>query len=104
MALVGYEWLIVLGIILVVFLWGPQKLPELAKSIGLAKKEFEKAAKEVSASTSTEATASPVGAGTTTAQPTTDPLIVAARSLGISTEGKTKQEIAKEIAEKTPTK
>ncbi len=48
MALVGYEWLIVLGILLVVFLWGPQKLPELARSIGLAKKEFDKAAKEAS--------------------------------------------------------
>jgi sec-independent protein translocase protein TatA len=100
LALVGYEWLIVLGILLVVFLWGPQKLPELAKSIGLAKKEFEKAAKEASASPSTVSTA-PTGAATV--QPATDPLIVAARSLGISTEGKTKEQIAKEIADKTST-
>jgi sec-independent protein translocase protein TatA len=85
---VGYEWLIVLGILLVVFLWGPQKLPELAKSIGLAKKEFEKAAKEVSTPSTT---------GATTAQP-------AAKNLGITTEGKTKEEIAKEIADKTSTK
>jgi len=91
---VGYEWLIVLGILLVVFLWGPQKLPELARSIGLAKKEFEEAAKEVSnPSTST-----------TAAQPATDPLIVAAKNLGIATEGKTKEEIAREIADKTSTK
>lgn len=95
----GYEWLIVVGILLVVFLWGPQKLPELAKSIGLAKKEFEKAAKEASIPTSTS-TASTGAAGT---QPTTDPLIVAARSLGISTEGKTKEQIAKEIADKSAT-
>lgn len=100
MALVGYEWLIVLGILLVVFLWGPQKLPELARSIGLAKKEFEKAAKEVSTSPSTISTVSTNAANT---QSTTDPLIVAARSLGISTEGKTKEQIAKEIADKTPT-
>ena len=106
MALVGYEWLIVLGIILVVFLWGPQKLPELAKSIGLAKKEFEKAAKEVSTLSSVGPTtpSSPVATGTATTQLATDPLIVAARSLGISTEGKTKEQIAKEIAEKTLTK
>jgi len=94
---VGYEWLIVLGILLVVFLWGPQKLPELARSIGLAKKEFEKAAKEASTSPTT------VSTGATNVQPATDPLIVAARNLGISTEGKTKEQIAKEIADKTST-
>ena len=94
LALVGYEWLIVLGILLVVFLWGPQKLPELAKSIGLAKKEFEKAAKEVSSPSSS----------TSTSQPATDPLIVAAKNLGLSTEGKTKEEIAREIADKTSPK
>jgi sec-independent protein translocase protein TatA len=92
MALVGYEWLIIVAILLVIFLWGPQKLPELAKSIGLAKKEFDKAAKDIS---------NPV----VTSPPsdsTVDPLVVAARSLGISTEGKTKEQIAKEIAEKNP--
>ena len=93
MALVGYEWLIVVGVLLVVFLWGPQKLPELAKSIGLAKKEFEKAAKEVTTSTTTSTT-----------EPSTDPLITTAKNLGITTEGKTKEEIAKEIAEKTAKK
>jgi Sec-independent protein translocase protein TatA len=55
----------------------PQKLPELARSIGLAKIEFEKAAKERSSAT-------------TTSSPTTgadtEPLIVAAKNLGISTE------------------
>lgn len=91
MALVGYEWLIVVGVLLVVFLWGPQKLPELAKSIGLAKKEFEKAAKEAS---------NPTVSASTPESPT-DPLIVAAKSLGISTEGKTKEQIAKEIADKS---
>ena len=96
MAVVGYEWLIVIGILVVVFLWGPQKLPELAKSIGLAKKEFEKAAKEAT-TTATTVTG-------TTSQAATDPLIVAAKELGISTEGKTKEEIAKEIAEKSTKK
>jgi sec-independent protein translocase protein TatA len=93
LALVGYEWLIVVGILLVVFLWGPQKLPELARSIGLAKKEFEKAAKEVSGSTTTS-----------TAETSPDPLITAAKNLGIVTEGKTKEEIAREIADRTAKK
>jgi sec-independent protein translocase protein TatA len=94
MALMGYEWLVVVAVIAIIFLWGPQKLPELARSIGIAKKEFEKAGKEDPASVS-EAT-------TPAAQPATDPLLLAAKELGVSTEGKTKQEIAKEIADKAP--
>jgi len=90
---VGYEWLVIVGILLVVFLWGPQKLPELAKSIGIAKKEFEKAAKEGTTPTTTSTTS--------TTEPNSDALIVAAKSLGITTEGKTKEEIAKEIADRS---
>ena len=97
MAIVGYEAIVVVAILLVVFLWGPQKLPELARSIGLAKKEFEKVAKETSSITSSITTPTPAS----THEPVDDPLIVAARSLGISTEGKTKQEIAQAIAAKT---
>jgi sec-independent protein translocase protein TatA len=102
LALVGYEWLIVIGVILVIFIWGPQKLPELARSIGLAKKEFDKATKEASTTTSetTATTTPPAGAASSIG----DPLIVAAKSLGISTEGKTKEEIAKEIAERSTKK
>jgi sec-independent protein translocase protein TatA len=102
LALVGYEWLIVVGVILVIFIWGPQKLPELARSIGLAKKEFDKAAKEGSATASETTAATAPSSGTVSSNG--DPLIVAAKSLGISTEGKTKEEIAKEIAERSTKK
>lgn len=71
------------------FIWGPKKLPEMARSIGQAKREFEKSAKEISTGPNIP-TASNVNAPE-------DPIIVAAKSLGITTEGKTKEDIAKEI-------
>ena len=85
MAIVGYEWIIVLVIVVVLFIWGPQKLPEFARSIGLARKEIDKAYKEA----------------TNPAPPPpsqeTDALIETAKKLGVSTEGKTKAQISDEI-------
>jgi sec-independent protein translocase protein TatA len=86
LAIVGYEWIIVLVIIVVLFVWGPQKLPEFARSIGLARKELEKAYKEAS--------------NPTVLLPETDPLIDTAKRLGISTEGKTRAQISDEIVAK----
>ena len=40
----GSEWLIILLIVIVLF--GPSKLPELAKSIGKAKKAFKEGQEE----------------------------------------------------------
>jgi sec-independent protein translocase protein TatA len=91
-ALIGYEWLIIVGILLVVFLWGPKKLPELARSLGLAKKEFEKTKSEFSSHT-TVSSSSP--------NPADESLKTAARNLGIPTEGRTAEAIAKDIADKT---
>lgn len=40
--------LIVIGVVVVVvFMWGPKKIPELARSLGLARKEFEQAQREI---------------------------------------------------------
>ena len=89
LAIIGYEWLIVLAIIVVLFVWGPQKLPEFARSIGLARKEIEKAYKDAS-----NPTATPVEA---------DPLVETAKKLGISTEGKTRSQISDEIVAKGKT-
>jgi sec-independent protein translocase protein TatA len=91
MAIVGYEWLIVLAIIVVLFVWGPQKLPEFARSIGLARKEIEKAYKE--ASNPTQPASAPPSE--------IDPLIETAKKVGISTEGKTRAQISEEIVAKT---
>ena len=98
MALVGFEAISVAVIIVVIFLWGPQKIPEMARSVALAKREFEKATKEV---TSPSSYSSPATSTPSPAASSPDPLIVAARALGISTEGKTKAEIAREISART---
>lgn len=91
MALIGYEWLIVVGILLVIFLWGPKKLPELARSLGLAKKEFEKTKSEISSYPTVSSTTPDAD----------ESLKTAARNLGIPTEGRTAEAIAKDIADKT---
>jgi sec-independent protein translocase protein TatA len=90
--------LIIIGVIVVVvLLWGPKKIPEFARSIGLARKEFDNAKKEaqnmgtaIITGASTQGSSSP----TTTAD---DQLIETAHRLGIVTEGKTSQQISEEI-------
>ncbi len=85
LAIIGYEWIIVLVIVVVLFVWGPQKLPEFARSIGLARKEIDKAYKEATNPPSSQPSQE------------TDALIETAKKLGISTEGKTKAQISDEI-------
>jgi sec-independent protein translocase protein TatA len=88
----GMELIVIAVIIVAILLWGPKKLPELAKSIGLAKKEFEKVQKDGETFTTQVMTPPPS---------TDDVLIKTAKELGISTEGKTKDQISQEIVEKS---
>lgn len=80
----GLEWAFIILVVATLLLWGPKRIPELAKGLGLARSEFERAAKlppvEFEPDKSSE-----------------DILIETARKLGIQTEGKTKAEISAEI-------
>jgi len=78
-------------IVIVIFLWGPQKIPELARGLGRAKGEFEKASKEF------QNEANMVASSPATPKSADQVLLETARQLGISTEGKTREQISAEI-------
>jgi TatA/E family protein of Tat protein translocase len=85
------EMLILLIFALLLFL-GPSKIPELARSIGQAYREFKKAAEGVYSEE--------VEVGEKKEESVTDEEIkLLAKKLGISTEGKTTEQLKKEIAE-----
>ena len=78
----GPPELLLILLVIVLLIWGPTQLPKLARSIGQAKKEFQKAQEEEE-------------------EEEEDELIKLAKELGIDTKGKTREEIRKEILEKT---
>ncbi len=85
------EWVAIVAIVAVLFIWGPQKIPEIAKALGRAKKEYETASREV-VSTVTMS-------GDTPPQKSADELIMdKAKELNISTDGKTREQILQDIA------
>lgn len=122
MVLSPLEWLIIGAVVIVVIMWGPKKLPELARALGRAKKEFDSAAKEVqevskdlqnpikeiAEDIEKESTAVRTGLRTESSSPSTrskarqdgskhDILINTAKDIGIATEGKTRDEISRAI-------
>lgn len=91
MIITQWEWLVILVFLAILILWGPQKLPQLARAIGQAKREFEKASKGIEEELKPKSKEAEVD----------EKIIDLAKSLGISTEGKTREQILKEIMEKT---
>ncbi len=87
MAIVGYEAIVIGIIVVVIFVWGPNKIPEIARGLGRARREFDEASKGLSGSITTPRIENA----------STDPLIDTAQRLGISTSGRTRQEISDEI-------
>src|SRR5271157_446056 len=98
----GIEWLIIGAIAIVVILWGPAKIPEFAKALGRAKGEFNKAQNEFSKAateTPSQMTVSNFIAPPPPPLKSRDEVLIdAAKSLGISTEGKTREQISEEIS------
>ena len=99
MALDPLELIIIGVIVVVVILWGPKKIPELARSLGLARKEFEQAKKVIQNPGMTLTDSLTQGAQAQgPSSPSSDELLLqTARRLGINTQGKTKEQISEEI-------
>jgi sec-independent protein translocase protein TatA len=85
--------LIVIGIVaVVILLWGPKKIPELARGLGRARREFDEASKAY-----TDASSGHDVQPATAANPASKVLRDTAVQLGINPEGKTDEEVSKEI-------
>jgi len=87
----GFEWIIILIIIAILLLFGPQKLPELAKGIGRALGEFRRGKMEVERQISEELT-------TLDAREVRARVDKAASALGIATTGRSELQLKLEIA------
>lgn len=87
----GLEWAIVLIAIVVVFAFGGKKLPELARSLGRAKGEFERGKRDIEKELREESARE-------TKKEEKD-IVKAAQNLGIKTEGKSENQLRKEIAD-----
>jgi sec-independent protein translocase protein TatA len=88
------QWIVIGIIVVVIFLWGPQKIPELARALGRARREFDEGSKELTGAVTSSTTqqAPPKSADQV--------LIETANALGISTAGKTREQISQEIISK----
>ncbi|AET34218.1 Sec-independent protein translocase subunit TatA/TatB [Pyrobaculum ferrireducens] len=85
--LAGQEWIIVLIAIVIILIWGPSKLPSLARGMGEAIREFRKAASGIEEEPKRAERREEID----------QKIIELAKSLGISTEGKTKEQILDEV-------
>ena len=79
----GWEWIIIGVVAIVIIMWGPSKIPELAKALGKAKGEFDKASKDFQEAASTTANTPKIRSN--------------------DEDGKTREQISAEISEKVKT-
>lgn len=87
----GQEWLVVLIALVIILIWGPSKLPSLARGLGEAIREFRKAASGVAEEETRRVEKK---------EEIDQKIIEMAKSLGISTEGKSREQLLDEISKK----
>jgi len=97
-------WEIALILVIVLILFGPKKLPELAKSVGDALRQYRVATEGSTQAQKTTATPERTDSMSATAKSDEPLLVETAKTLGISTEGKTPEQISNEIVEATKKK
>lgn len=90
--------LVIVGALIFVFImWGPKKIPELARALGQAKGEFAAGAAQKPAGLSGLATAFASASSQPVTPASSDELVETAERLGISTQGKSPQQISDAI-------
>ena len=89
------EWVIILIVFFVLF--GAERLPKLARSMGLAKGEFQQGLKEATHLEDAESTTTDLEAGGKTPEQV---LADKAKEAGIDPTGKDTEELSKELEEK----
>ncbi len=89
---------IALIVVIIIVLFGAAKIPELARSLGKATGEFKKGQKEIER----ELTEAERSIKETPAENKSSKIKQMAHDLGISTEGKTEEQLLEEIQKKMP--
>jgi sec-independent protein translocase protein TatA len=92
------QWIVIGVVVIAIFLWGPQKIPELARAFGRARSEFDRASKDAGNALLSGSTSS---ATSVPERSPDDVLVDTAQALGISTAGKTRDQISQEIIGKS---
>jgi sec-independent protein translocase protein TatA len=92
---------VLLILLIIVLLFGAAKIPDLARSLGRAQREFQKARDQIESEVNTPVPKAPVAPTAASVDSPEAKLLRDAEALGISTEGKSMEEIKAEITKKT---
>lgn len=106
------QWIVIGVVVIALLMWGPSKIPELASSIGKARREFDLAKKTIEDPMNAlvqTATQSPAAQTSLPQVPPVqmsgdDVLVQTARQMGVATEGKTREQLSAEMVSKATQK